>query len=53
MIKLSCDAHDEGHTVNVASGDGFSQGIFFRSALLLMIILTVFVTAASALQQNK
>lgn len=29
MIKLSCDAHDEGHTVNVALGDGFSQGIFF------------------------
>lgn len=29
MIKLSCDAHDEGHTVNVTSGDGFSQGIFF------------------------
>lgn len=28
MIKLSCDAHDENHTVTVARGDGFSQGIF-------------------------
>lgn len=28
MIKLSCDAHDDGHTVSVAAGDGFAQGIF-------------------------
>ncbi|MGN0529153.1 MAG: deoxyuridine 5'-triphosphate nucleotidohydrolase [Eubacterium sp.] len=29
MVKLSCDAHDEGHSVTVSAGDGFSQGIFF------------------------
>lgn len=28
MIKISCDAHDSGHTAAVAGGDGFSQGIF-------------------------
>ena len=28
MIKLSCDAHDDGHTVGIAAGDGFAQGIF-------------------------
>ena len=28
MIKLSCDAHDEGHKVSVSAGDGFAQGIF-------------------------
>lgn len=28
MIKLSCDAHDDGHTVSVSAGDGFAQGIF-------------------------
>lgn len=28
MIKLSCTAHDEGHSVSVAAGDGFAQGIF-------------------------
>lgn len=28
MIKMSCDAHDEGHSVTVAAGDGFAQGIF-------------------------
>lgn len=28
MIKLSCDAHDEGHSVTVEAGDGFAQGIF-------------------------
>ncbi len=28
MVKLSCDAHDEGHTVSLAQGDGFAQGIF-------------------------
>ena len=28
MIKLSCDAHDEGHTVPLEKGDGFAQGIF-------------------------
>ena len=29
MVKLSCDAHDDGHSVTVSAGDGFSQGIFF------------------------
>ncbi len=29
MVKLSCDAHDEGHSVTISAGDGFSQGIFF------------------------
>ncbi len=28
MIKLSCDAHDEGHRVELSCGDGFAQGIF-------------------------
>ena len=28
MIKLSCDAHDDGHTVLLTKGDGFAQGIF-------------------------
>lgn len=28
MIKLSCDAHDEGHTVSLKKGDGIAQGIF-------------------------
>lgn len=28
MIKLSCDAHDEEHTVALTHGDGFAQGIF-------------------------
>lgn len=28
MIKLSCDAHDNGHTVTLTGGDGFAQGIF-------------------------
>lgn len=28
MIKMSCTAHDEGHTAEVAAGDGFAQGIF-------------------------
>ena len=28
MIKMSCDAHDEGHTARVEAGDGFAQGIF-------------------------
>lgn len=28
MIKLSCDAHDNGHSVSVEAGDGFAQGIF-------------------------
>ncbi len=28
MIKLSCDAHDEGYTVTITRGDGFAQGIF-------------------------
>lgn len=30
MIKLSCDAHDDGHTVSLSAGDGFSQGIFLQ-----------------------
>ncbi|MFR5876442.1 MAG: deoxyuridine 5'-triphosphate nucleotidohydrolase [Eubacterium sp.] len=30
MIKLSCDAHDDGHSVTVGSGDGFAQGIFLQ-----------------------
>ena len=30
MIKLSCDAHDDGHTVELLSGDGFAQGIFLQ-----------------------
>lgn len=28
MIKISCDAHDDGHTAVVEAGDGFAQGIF-------------------------
>ena len=28
MIKLSCDAHDDGHSVTVGAGEGFAQGIF-------------------------
>lgn len=28
MIKVSCDAHDEGHCAAVDAGDGFAQGIF-------------------------
>ncbi len=28
MIKLSCDAHEVGHTVYIEKGDGFAQGIF-------------------------
>ncbi|MDE6505772.1 MAG: deoxyuridine 5'-triphosphate nucleotidohydrolase [Eubacterium sp.] len=30
MIKLSCDAHDDGHTVELTGGDGFAQGIFLQ-----------------------
>lgn len=30
MIKLSCDAHDDGHTVTLSAGDGFAQGIFLQ-----------------------
>lgn len=30
MIKLSCDAHDDGHSVTVNAGDGFAQGIFVQ-----------------------
>lgn len=30
MIKLSCDAHDDGHTVSLSTGDGFAQGIFLQ-----------------------
>lgn len=28
MIKLSCDSHEQGHSVTVPAGDGFAQGIF-------------------------
>ena len=28
MIKMSCTAHDAGHSATVAAGDGFAQGIF-------------------------
>ena len=28
MIKLSCEAHDDGHSVILTAGDGFAQGIF-------------------------
>ena len=30
MIKLSCDAHDEGHSVSLKAGEGFAQGIFLQ-----------------------
>lgn len=30
MIKLSCDAHDDGHVVSLSAGDGFAQGIFLQ-----------------------
>ncbi len=30
MIKLSCDAHDDCHSVSVNAGDGFAQGIFVQ-----------------------
>lgn len=30
MIKLSCDAHDDGHMVALSAGDGFAQGIFLQ-----------------------
>lgn len=30
MIKLSCDAHYDGHSVAVNAGDGFAQGIFVQ-----------------------
>ncbi len=35
MIKLSCDAHDEGHAVSLKSGDGFAQGIFLQFGITL------------------
>lgn len=35
MIKLSCDAHDDGHTVTVNAGDGFAQGIFLQFGITL------------------
>ena len=28
MIKLSCEAHDDGHTAELPEGKGFAQGIF-------------------------
>lgn len=30
MIKLSCDAHGDGHTVTLTAGDGFAQGVFIE-----------------------
>lgn len=35
MIKLSCDAHDDGHTVSVSAGDGFAQGIFMQFGIVV------------------
>ena len=35
MIKLSCDAHDGGHTVSLSKGDGFAQGIFTQFGITL------------------
>lgn len=35
MIKLSCDAHDDGHTVSVGAGDGFAQGIFMLFGIVV------------------
>lgn len=35
MIKLSCTAHDDGHSVTVPAGDGFSQGIFTQFGITL------------------
>ena len=28
MIKISCDAYDDGHSVEIKQGSGFAQGIF-------------------------
>lgn len=35
MIKLSCDAHDDGHCVSVGAGDGFAQGIFMQFGIVV------------------
>ncbi len=35
MIKLSCDAHDEGHSVELKAGEGFAQGIFLQFGITL------------------
>lgn len=35
MIKLSCDAHDDGHSVTVDAGDGFAQGIFLQFGITI------------------
>lgn len=35
MIKISCDAHDEGHSALVAAGDGFAQGIFTQFGITI------------------
>lgn len=35
MIKVSCDAHDDGHIVSVNAGDGFSQGIFTQFGITI------------------
>ena len=35
MIKLSCTAHDDEHTVTLEKGDGFAQGIFTQFGITL------------------
>ncbi len=35
MIKVSCDAHDNGHAVTLNKGDGFAQGIFLPFGITL------------------
>lgn len=35
MIKVSCTAHDAGHSVSLAAGDGFAQGIFMPFGITL------------------
>ena len=35
MVKLSCTAHDDGHSVTVNAGDGFSQGIFTQFGITM------------------
>lgn len=35
MIKLSCDAHNQGHTVSLVSGEGIAQGIFMQFGITI------------------
>ena len=35
MIKISCDAYDDGHIVSVEQGSGFAQGIFMPFGITL------------------